>query len=115
MLKNFNKFFLYFKVIILIIIPVLLIILPSDYMDHGQSLCLSKLIFNRECWGCGSARACMHFIHFDFKQAWNFNKLSIFITPILVFLWIKETYNSIVKIIKFKTLLPSENKTKGRN
>jgi hypothetical protein len=99
-MKRYIKYILYFKLIVMIIIPILLIILPSDYMDHGQSLCLSRLIFNRECWGCGSARACMHFVHFDFREAWKFNKLSIIVTPILAFLWIKEIYKDIVKITK---------------
>jgi hypothetical protein len=63
-------------------------ILPIDYFDKGESLCLSVRLFNTECLGCGLTRAIMHLLHFDFETAWNYNKLSVFILPLLMMFWL---------------------------
>jgi hypothetical protein len=34
----------------------------------------------------------MHFIHFDFQKAWEFNKLSFIVVPMLFPLWLKAFY-----------------------
>lgn len=74
----------------LLLIPVTFLILPKDFFDSGQSLCLSKWLFNLECLGCGITRAIQHLIHFNFKVAYEFNKLSIIVLPTLVFVWFNE-------------------------
>lgn len=85
----------------MIIIPLVLIILPANFFDRGQSLCLSVLLADTTCPGCGITRAIQHFIHFDFSAAYQFNKMSIIIFPLLVYLWIKE-FISVLK--KYKAL-----------
>lgn len=42
-----------------------------------------------ECYGCGMTRATMHLIHFDFQEAWVFNKLSFIALPLLIMFWVK--------------------------
>lgn len=42
-----------------------------------------------ECYGCGMTRATMHLIHFDFQEAWIFNKLSFIALPLLIMFWAK--------------------------
>lgn len=69
--------------VFLVIVPVVLLFLPKDYFDYGHSICIYTLITGHECFGCGITRAVMHMIHFDFSAAWNFNKLSFFVVPIL--------------------------------
>jgi hypothetical protein len=76
---------------VLIIIPLILFIIPKDYFNSGKTVCLSVAIFDLECWGCGITRAIMHLIHFDIEAAWDFNKLSFIILPIICYLWFKET------------------------
>jgi hypothetical protein len=67
-----------------LVLPVALFLLPGNYFDHGGTiLCPSKRFFNIECFGCGTTRAIMHLIHFEFSAAWHFNKLS-FITFIVL-------------------------------
>jgi hypothetical protein len=76
-------------------------ILPSTFFDNGKSLCLSKIIFNVECYGCGMTRALMHFLHFEFDVAWSYNKLAFLVAPLISVFWIKSFY------IVFKLPLPS--------
>jgi len=82
------KWFNYIKLLVLIAIPIVLLILPADFFDNGQSICLSKVLLDRECPGCGTTRAIQHLIHLDFKQAWEFNKLSFIILIVCVFIWV---------------------------
>ena len=69
---------------------MVLLILPADFFDHGQSVCLSLLLFDTKCYGCGMTRAKQHLIHLDFAIAYSYNKLSFIVLPILIFLWIRE-------------------------
>jgi len=76
-------------IVLLIGIPVTLILLPADFFDEGESICLSKVIFDVECYGCGLTRSIMHLIHFDFKTSWEWSKLGVISFPILFLLWLK--------------------------
>jgi hypothetical protein len=82
-----------------------LLILPADYFDHGKAICLSVVLLDKTCLGCGITRAIQHLIHFDFKAAMEFNKLCVIILPLLIFLWYKEVRRAFAKI--------QENKTKS--
>jgi len=42
------------------------------------------------CYGCGLTRAIQHLIHFDLENALIFNKLSVVVLPILLFVWASE-------------------------
>ena len=76
---------------ILLIIPIIfVIILPANYFDEGQSICLSVLLFEKNCYACGMTRAIQHLIHLDFSIAWEFNKLSFIVLPLLAISYIKE-------------------------
>lgn len=70
-----------------IAVAIVLLLLPSNFFDTGQSICLSIIIADQECPGCGITRAIQHLIHFEFKAAWNFNKLSFIVFPVLAFLY----------------------------
>ncbi|MEY3499205.1 MAG: hypothetical protein RL308_874 [Bacteroidota bacterium] len=72
--------------------PFVLILLPSDFFDNGESVCLSKMLAGMECYACGLTRASMHFVHFEFLKAWGFNKLSFIVVPMLFPLWLKSFY-----------------------
>jgi hypothetical protein len=79
-------------------LPIVLVFLPASFFDTGQSLCLSKLILNQECPGCGITRAVQHGVHFDFEAAWNYNKLVIFVLPILFYFWVNQLFSVFKKI-----------------
>lgn len=83
----------------LILIPIVLLVLPSNYFDNGQSVCVSVLFFDQECYGCGMTRGIQHLLHLDFLTAYEFNKLSLIVLPLLVYLWFNEL-RRVKKIIK---------------
>jgi hypothetical protein len=85
---------------VLMVLPVFFIIMPADYFDVGKSICPSKLILNKECIGCGMTRATQHLIHFDFKTAWKFNKLTFVISPLLAFFYFRELIDQIKSVFK---------------
>ena len=87
MKKNLDALYL----VILILIPIVLLILPADFFDKGESICLSVSLFDTECYACGLTRAIQHLIHFDFSIAYEYNKLSIIVFPFLMLSYYKET------------------------
>jgi hypothetical protein len=84
-----KKLFKILLFITLLLIPVILFILPSNFFDHGESVCISMMLFDVKCYGCGMTRAVMHFIHFDFNEAIAYNKLVILVLPLLILWWLK--------------------------
>ena len=78
--------------------PLVLVGLPADFFDKGQSICLSVLLLDTQCYGCGMTRAVQHFLHLDFKTAWDFNRLVVIVFPILVYLWFQELLSTHKKI-----------------
>ena len=71
----------------LLIIPIVLLVLPADYFDSGESICISKFLLDLECYGCGITRAIQHLIHLDINVAMSFNKLAIVVLPLLIYQW----------------------------
>jgi hypothetical protein len=94
-----RKVFYYLYVSGLLLLPLVLIILPADFFDSGQSVCVSVLLFDQECYGCGMTRGIQHLLHLDFLTAYEFNKLSLIVLPLLVYLWFNEL-RKIKKLIK---------------
>ena len=92
MKKKINR--IYFT--ILILLPIVLLILPADYFDKGQSICVSVLLFDKNCYACGMTRAIQHLIHLDFQQASEFHKLSFLVLPLLIVSY----YNTLKKVYK---------------
>jgi hypothetical protein len=94
--------------VILIAIPIILWILPSDYFDNSDLiLCPSRLLFNFECLGCGMTRAVMHFHHFEFSEAFYYNYLSVIVYPglfIVWFIWMR-------KVLKGLSIFPFSKKS----
>jgi hypothetical protein len=88
-----RKFIFYSIHLSTIVAPFILFFLPADFFDKGESICLSVKLAGIECYACGLTKATMHFIHFEFEQAWNFNKLSFIVVPMLSPLWVKSIYD----------------------
>lgn len=74
-----------------------LILLPADYFDTGTPMCLSVILFDINCYGCGMTRGVMHLIHLEFTKAWEFNKLSFIVFPLLVGMILWEIYQRFLK------------------
>ena len=59
-----------------------LLYLPADFFDGGKSVCLSVVLFDQECYGCGMTRGVQHLLHLDLEEAWNYNKLAFIVLPL---------------------------------
>jgi membrane-bound metal-dependent hydrolase YbcI (DUF457 family) len=95
--ENKRKQIGYVLIGLLILSGVILFILPPDYFDHGTPKCVSVILFNVNCYGCGMTRGVMHLIHFDFASAWEFNKLSFIVFPLLVYMILWEIWKRFLK------------------
>lgn len=84
---NQNRYFLYLKLAVFVLVPVVLLVLPAGYFDQGESVCLSQVLFDLECYACGMTRAVMHLIHLNFTEAFYYNPLAFVVFPLLAFLW----------------------------
>lgn len=82
------------KIAMYCLIPLILLVLPANYFDSGKSICLSVLLFGKECYACGMTRAIMHLIHLDFADAVYFNPISLVVFPLLVFIGIKSFWKN---------------------
>ncbi len=75
------------KLILLIAVPVVLLFLPADHFDTGQTICLSTLLFDTTCPGCGMTRSLMHLLHLDLTEAVYYNPLGLVVGPLLGWVW----------------------------
>ena len=80
--------------VLIVLMPFVLIFLPVNFFDQGPTICISKLITDFDCPGCGITRAVQHCIHLDFKTAWYYNKMFILVVPLLSLLYIQEVRKS---------------------
>lgn len=81
---------------LLFLAGIVLLILPADFFDTGQSICISVLLLNKQCYACGLTRAIQHLIHLDFKSAYAYNWLSFLVLPLIIYLLTTD----FVKLIK---------------
>lgn len=78
------------KFAVLILLPIVLYVIPTEGIYNGESLCIFKQCFGIECWGCGITRAFFSVLYGDFVQAWDYNPGIAILFPLLLWLWIKE-------------------------
>ena len=82
--------------IALLLFPIFLWILPSDFFDSSDLiLCPSRLFFGIECFGCGITRAIMHLHHFELEDALFYNLLSVVVYPGLIGIWVSWVYKNL--------------------
>jgi hypothetical protein len=93
------------KMILMVITPIILLILPADFFDKGQSICLSQLLFGVECPACGMTRGIMHLIHLDLENAFAYNMLSFVVLPLLILIWIQWFFKELLLYKKLKAAL----------
>ncbi len=86
------------QLIVLIVVPVVLLLLPAGYFDNGKSTCLSVVLLDKECMGCGLTRASMHLIHFQFMEAIYYNPLVLIVVPLGIYFWWKAIRQSFLQV-----------------
>lgn len=63
-----------------------LAVIPVRWVEAGPVLCPIKLIFGRECFGCGMTRALAHLLHGDLPGALGYHWASVAVLPLLLML-----------------------------
>lgn len=86
---RFRYYFTISKLVFIVAAPIVLLLLPAHFFDGGESICLSKLLLDRECPACGMTRGIMHLIHFDWEEAYAYNMMSFIVLPLLGLIWIQ--------------------------
>jgi hypothetical protein len=89
----------YLKFSLIAIFPLILWLLPPEWISEQHSICLYKNITGHECWGCGTTRAIISAIHFRFSDAILFNKSVIIVLPVLAFIWAKTLFTAFKEIM----------------
>jgi hypothetical protein len=90
------------KLLSYVILPITVFLLPLDYFDSGESICLSVRLADFECYACGMTSAVKHFMHFDFETAYAYNMLSFVVTPLLSIMWIGWFYKDALYYYNYK-------------
>ena len=88
-----------------ILLPISLYLVPTKFIftENHVPICLFRLLFDKECWGCGTTRSIFSLLYFRFEEAYTYNKLIVIIAPLIAFLWIREIYRT------YKKLRPRSN------
>lgn len=73
--------------IMLIALPFFIIFFPQEWFNSSRDICLSQILLNKTCPGCGLTRATISITQFRFQDAWQLNKLSFIIYPFLVMIY----------------------------
>jgi len=106
---KFRYYFTIAKLALIVLTPIILLILPADFFDNGASICLSKVLFNTECYACGLTRACMHLVHLDFARASSYNMLCFIILPLLAVIWVQWFLKELKSYKKYRVLIINSN------
>lgn len=99
--KTIKVTFYYVTLIVLITLPIVLFILPADFFDKGQNISLFALLGYEDFYSQGMTKACMHLIHFNFEQAYAYNRIAFIAFPILMYLWIQAYHLKLYQIAKY--------------
>lgn len=65
-------------------------LIPIHLVEGMRSICLFKLTLDWECPGCGMTRALFHLLHLDIPGAWQHNRLSLVVAPLLAMILLKR-------------------------
>lgn len=90
------------KAVIFIGFPALLLYLPPTIFDEGRSISLFALAGVEDYYSKGMTRAVMHLIHLDFTTAWEYNKLSFVVFPLIAWVWGKSFVKNYILLKKLQ-------------
>jgi hypothetical protein len=76
-----------------LVFPGALYLIPLKWLESRHTICLFKNVTGHECYGCGMTRAVLSAMHFQFENAFRFNKLVVIVLPLLIYIWAKTIIN----------------------
>jgi hypothetical protein len=65
-------------------------LLAPGLLMQAAPPCLFTFLFDHPCWGCGMTRATLAFARGDLLAAWHFNKASLLVLPMLLWLYVRH-------------------------
>lgn len=71
-----------------LVAPLVLLALPTRWLDAAPSLCAIRRITGRPCLGCGMTRALSRLARGDPRGAWQRNPRVVVVAPLLVGVWL---------------------------
>ena len=90
------KVFSYFReniILVLVVLYFILAVLLKLLSDIDYLIpCLWKTFFGFECSGCGITSSIIEIIKGNFLIAWEINKITYLVFPLLLFFSIKEVF-----------------------
>jgi hypothetical protein len=72
------------KLFFVIILGIIFFSIPKIYLGDTFPICLYRMILNKKCIGCGTTRALWSVLHFNFNEAYKYNKMIIITFPLLM-------------------------------
>ena len=67
-------------------------LLMPDAVLRVAPPCLFSLLLDETCWGCGMTRAALALLHGDLPAAWQLNKASLLVLPMLLALYTRHLH-----------------------
>jgi hypothetical protein len=71
------------KAFCIIILGIIFFSIPKIYLGDAFPICLYRIILNKKCIGCGTTRAIWSIMHFEFAEAYEYNKMIIITFPLI--------------------------------
>ena len=71
-----------------VMLPLLLMIVPTARLEKYPSICLFKNITGVDCIGCGMTRAISSLLHGNAQMAYRYNRLVVIVFPLLGYSWL---------------------------
>ncbi len=104
---NFYNFKIDYIILIVIGVAILCFyFMPQNLFESSlnDSHCIHQKIFSKPCPGCGITRATYHVLHFDFKEAIEYNPSIIFLIIALFSEVLYRLSDAIKSIVIFRIL-----------
>jgi hypothetical protein len=79
------------------LLPIALYLVPLNWINHQHTICIYKNITGYDCYGCGITRAILSALHFQFQNAFNYNKLVVVVLPLLAYIWVKALRKGLIR------------------
>ncbi len=77
------------KIGVLLLLPLLLLLIPTAWLEGHRSLCLVRRVLGRPCPGCGMTRALSCVLHGRFRQGYQYNRRVVIVLPLLAYAWVR--------------------------